>query len=740
MLMALNILMLGISSGILGLWMRAFLLDLGIIQGFEAGLWACAVIAAFYAASQLLFRTFLMLLKPTRAVSVDVSEIGAYVSAVVLVPSLLGFRFNLPYASLKPLEPLIHLGVFGALFATFRLMTFFAAVSGEKAGRGVLLRWALSAALAGLLVPASAWYYLDAVNQKQALIQGEAVAFAVDNTYASAFAIPENRRVIVPLDRGNGDQFCLLCAPRPDEAEFPDIVFVSIAAYNRDISPASDMETLKATLQITRSVALADEGWTTLPVGYVDLPPDTVCITLSWSEADPQSWRRRLGILPKDDLGRTLMVSGPWEQHLTRLGGPPGVVVVLLEGMGAENMGLYGYDRNTTPKLARHAADMVMFEEAYTPTPDARGAAMSLLTGLNPLIHGYYESAVGPLPKNVCTLAEVLREQGYFTVAFTEGRGLVERDLVFGSGFEKGFILFDDYFPVELRSLQDAGDGSPTPLAPAGARITLNKAGDWIEKNAEVQFFVFIRVRELSEPRYRTRYGAGFMKRTGNSAPVDVYDTAVAYVDRQLGLFLDRLDCLPEEQKPVVVIASTNGFDFREPGRGAWRKRGEARRTLAESVLRVPLLLRVPGQTAQTNKTPASLVDVAPTLAALAGTALPHPNEGANMLAGVPAREIVSVMGNPVAQSVRSGRWRFTWQTGLDYDSLERIEKETVLEFIDVARYRENEIVQDNVRREPQLVEAFKTQLNTALQDVHFDNALLTMTSRKPGPVASEIK
>lgn len=262
---------------------------------------------------------------------------------------------------------------------------------------------------------------------------------------------------------------------------------------------------------------------------------------------------------------------------------------------------------------------------------------------------------------------------------------------------------------------------------PAGARVTLEKAGNWIEANPDLQYFVFIRLGELGNPRYLSRYGNGFMKRSGRSTPLDVYDTAIAYLDRQMGLFLDRLDLLPEKLQPIILITSTNGYDFLEPGRGAWRRRGEPKRSLYECVLRVPLLIRIPGCDGRTYKTPASLLDVTPTLAALTGMPLPYRAEGQNVLQDSKAREIVSVMGDPVAQSMRSGKWRFTWQTGLSSKSLERVDESSVMEFIDVDRYRDKEINQDNMRREPELVEAFKAQLSTVLRDSYFGNTVLTM-------------
>jgi|GEM_PF-773887 len=727
MLTALSLFTVSLASSILGLWGRALLLDLGIIKGFEAGLWACAVIATLYAASQVSFRALLLLLKPTRVVSLDVTDILSHLSALVLVPSLLGFRFTLPYPTLERVEPLVHLAVFGALFVFFRLMTFFAVIYGEKAGRGVALRWAVLAGIIALAVPVCVYKYMDTVSVKREIVKGEATPFAIDNTYASAYPVPENKRVIMRMAREDAEQASLLCAPRPDDADFPPAVYVTIESYNREISPQTDPADAVPTSALTREITFVEQGWTPVEISPKDLPPETVSFTVSWTEDDPEGLRQRFGVVPPDERHRVLMVSGPWAQQVSRGNTKPSVVVILAEGMAAENMSLYGYERETTPNLSRCAADMIMCEEVYTPSPETRSATMSLMTGLGPLTHGYYESAGGQLPKNVSTIAEVMKGHGYFTVAFTEGRGLNQRDLVYGSGFERGFILFDDHLPLEVREAYYSNSVGPQRLLPAGARVTLDKAGDWIEENADLQYFVFIRLRELAEPRYLLRYGSGFMRRMGRSSPVDIYDTALSYMDRQLGVFLDRLNALPAGQAPIVILTSSNGFDFREPGRGAWRRWGEPKRTLYESALRVPLLIRIPGCNGQTNKTPSSLVDVVPTIAALTGTPLPYFAEGANVLDDSRMREIISVMGDPVAQSMRSGKWRFTWQSGLSRESLERVEPESILEFVDITRYRNEEIVQDNVRQEPLLVEAFKTQLSTALHDSYFGNTVVTM-------------
>ena len=128
MLTALALLFLSFASCIVGLWSRALLLDFGIIRGFEAGLWACVVVAVLYAAAQIYYRVLLLIIRPTKAVSLDVCDLLSHGAALILLPSLFGFQFEIPYPSILLLEPLAHFAVFALVLLVFRLMSFFAAV------------------------------------------------------------------------------------------------------------------------------------------------------------------------------------------------------------------------------------------------------------------------------------------------------------------------------------------------------------------------------------------------------------------------------------------------------------------------------------------------------------------------------------------------------------------------------------------------------------------------------------
>ncbi len=715
MLSALHVLSLGIASALIGVWSQGLLVSLGLRLGFDSRLWISLLLACIYAAAQLSFHAALSLLKPTRARSFYVCDILSQCAAIALVPSLLGLTLPLPHASLQRIEPLIHGGCFAAVHAFFKLMTFFAAVQGPRSSRMMMFPWAGAACLALGGAYFAGLHYLRSVTESRPVLFLESAPVVADNIHALAQQLPERARLVMPVPPGPGAWITAPWARPEGNASLADAVTVMIDAYESAIEAPEDLARMQPLGGISLPLAFSARGWTEQHIDRASLPENAKTLVVSWTTETPGNLLRRIGLNPSKDAEKTLWFGQPFAHSPGERRQAPPMVVIAVEGLGAENMELYGYARRTTPALKERASSLIRFEEAYTPTPEASGALMSLLTGLNPLAHGYYESYAGPLPENVRTLTESLREQGYYAAAFTEGAGLDGSDLVMGSEFARGFAMFSDHLPLERTPPRTSDQIAPTAPTPAGAHVTLQRAADWIEAHGAMRYFVFLRLRELRSITPSPRYGDAFVGRGRKPAPMDVYDDAVTYLDRHLGAFLDRMKELPSDNQPVLVVASPHGYDFTEAGRGAWRRGGAARRSLHESCIRVPLLMQAPGMNGRSVNAPVSLLDVAPTLAAMAGIVLPHA-EGRNLLRDTGARDIVSLLGDPVALSVRSGRWRFTWASGLTPFYLERVGEEAVLDFLDIARYRNDLSPQDNIRREPELVQAFKRDLTRFLE------------------------
>lgn len=113
------------------------------------------------------------------------------------------------------------------------------------------------------------------------------------------------------------------------------------------------------------------------------------------------------------------------------------------------------------------------------------------------------------------------------------------------------------------------------------------------------------------------------------------YGESIIGADEALGRFLDELERRGRLDKALVIITSDHGESFE---RGYM---GHAGDLLHEAVVRVPLVVKLPGQrTGRTVHTPVSLADVAPTIADVVGTAPLEAADGRSLKPALVGQEL----------------------------------------------------------------------------------------------------
>ena len=257
------------------------------------------------------------------------------------------------------------------------------------------------------------------------------------------------------------------------------------------------------------------------------------------------------------------------------------LLLVTVDALRADHLGLYGYARPTSPFLDELARDAVVFERAYAQAPHSSYSLCSLMT--SEYLHETVELGL-PLPE--ATLATVLGEAGYETAAFytpgifhTEGEKLRRYDR---ESF--GFRRFD-HADTDAERKTDAVLEEMDRLVAAG----------------EPPGFFWVHYFDVHEPYQDGRFG---------HRDVDRYDGEIARVDAALRRLWD--GARRRLSRPVVlVVTADHGEEFREHG-GVYHGS-----SLYEEQVRVPLIVRAPGLPARRIDAPVELVDLAPTLLGL---------------------------------------------------------------------------------------------------------------------------
>jgi len=293
------------------------------------------------------------------------------------------------------------------------------------------------------------------------------------------------------------------------------------------------------------------------------------------------------------------------------------VILLSIDTLRADHLTSYGHKRDTAPKLREwFEADGVLFENAVAAATTTGPAHMTMFTSLVPTVHGIAEKpgVRGPAP---ITLAEVLRANGYATGAVTEDGPLHAR-----WGFSRGF---DSY----------AENKSSDVMLPEGhVAATFDKAEQWLRRNADRPFFLFLHTFEVHYPyappaRYSTLF-ADTPRDPGlpaDYAPV-LYDREIRHVDDQLDRFLTKLRAAGLLDNTLFIVTSDHGEEFLEHG---FIGHGG---NLHPEVVRVPLLMRGPGVAGGRRiAAPVGHADLMPTILDLLGIESPSVAMGRSLAA-----------------------------------------------------------------------------------------------------------
>jgi arylsulfatase A-like enzyme len=284
---------------------------------------------------------------------------------------------------------------------------------------------------------------------------------------------------------------------------------------------------------------------------------------------------------------------------------PRRLVLVFIDTLRRDHLGLYGYRRHeTSPTLDRWAQQAVVFDQARATAPWTLPSVRAILGG----------SVSEPWAESTA-LPERLQAGGFVTGFLCNNPYLRPH-----FGMERGWTRYR----FELM---------------ASAERQVDRALAWLERHPDrdtallVQFMDPHMPYEEPEP-YRSLWTEGKpeaypgtaardpLMRLDPQDPVTAevqdwvqarYDQNIRYVDDQLARLLEAVG-----EDAVVVVFSDHGEEL-------WDHGGvEHGHSLHEELLAIPLLIRAPGLEPQRVQAPVSLLDLAPTVLELMGIVPEH--------------------------------------------------------------------------------------------------------------------
>jgi len=120
------------------------------------------------------------------------------------------------------------------------------------------------------------------------------------------------------------------------------------------------------------------------------------------------------------------------------------VIVIILDALRADHLGIYGYHRNTSPNIDRLAKAGIVFDQAIVQAGWTRPSVASSFTSVNPDTHNtlIFDDI---LPSELLTMAEVFRQNGYFCYGFIHNANIESH-----FGFNRGFHIYESLNDEEI--------------------------------------------------------------------------------------------------------------------------------------------------------------------------------------------------------------------------------------------------------------------------------------------------
>jgi arylsulfatase len=296
----------------------------------------------------------------------------------------------------------------------------------------------------------------------------------------------------------------------------------------------------------------------------------------------------------------------------------PNIVLIVVDGLRADRLGCYGYQRGTSPYLDSFFAAGALGESFFASTIPEYSSFGTLLSGVHPIGHEILSNeTTAEFPGEFPLAQEIFIKSGYTTCGISSLR---QARPWFGRGLE---------FSINP-ALQCA---HPEQVA---AQQMNAHAISWIREHVNEPFFFFIHYRE---PRAALAAGAD-------------YDDAVRAVDSGIRELVTAIDNMRLAGRTLVAVTADRGASLGEHGIAS-----EAR-GLYDCTLRIPFIARWPGRIVPGTRLKGMFQaeDIAPTLFEAVEMEVPSSMEGPRFWQEMTGEKQVPSRDQVISLDCTSGR------------------------------------------------------------------------------------
>ncbi len=291
----------------------------------------------------------------------------------------------------------------------------------------------------------------------------------------------------------------------------------------------------------------------------------------------------------------------------------PNIILIINDSLRADRLGCYGYGNEISPNIDKLAHEGALFTNAISQAGYTLPSIASILTSKSPLAHGAY-TQYHRLGNEENTLAEILKRNGYKTVAFVGG-GYTSKIY----GLDQGFDIYEETYWGRIEEVNGL-------------------AFDWLKNNKDKPFFLMLHHYTTHDPYeppkpfsrlyadvgYKGIYREMFLnylclgKINKGELKVDKadiqyiisqYDGDVSNCDQRLGELFKLLKDLNLYSNSIIILTADHGEDLMEHNTFS---HGD----IYDQIIRIPLIFRYPHMPAENRKIDSDIeaIDIFPTV------------------------------------------------------------------------------------------------------------------------------